>query len=620
MPSIPLVTELGAKADTFQALLNNTPILSSVAKTLQPQIAASDLFTTADSRIFVRSRPIIPFDQQPSTDLSIVRKVDGFRDVVLMAPKVSVSGQCSIESSRIPLDGVFVGSDDTTEDVYENACSPLLALSVGGASTCVLCYGQTGSGKTFTTSGLMKLFAVDIAPFLQTHTISLCVVEVQSAVNTDLLSNTAVQVMEDPSGEIQLLGASEYRIESPKQMIDLIAVAASQRATKSTGRNEQSSRSHMVVRVKFLPQGVNWAKPGYLFVADLAGSENTADSATHDKSRQMEAKFINSSLMTLKDCIRARAMSGSSDKHLHIPYRQSALTLMLRDCFELAVRRPTKTVVIACISPLLRDARHTIGTLRYASLLAVAPPPVLVSASPDDPNGWNREQALEFLHKASRGRLQNPELVLTEGDGRALVHIPEVEFISRVVATHSNLTEKSAKMIYTEVWKAVVDARTKSRQQLKPSARQTPAPQNYAEWCAAEEVKTGKASPQPVVNAVSPSGKQQGARPSGAAELTRVSSEIVPSKRVAPSQDPCPLPRIAAPRHDLASGRSAPPLAAPSRVPLAGQPTSKQSQHDMHPPSSRPVAVAVEKENNLAKPKPRKVMSKAELEAGWVVE
>uniref|UniRef100_A0A0A9YU13 Diatom spindle kinesin 1 n=1 Tax=Lygus hesperus TaxID=30085 RepID=A0A0A9YU13_LYGHE len=130
----------------------------------------------------------------------------------------------------------------------------------------------------------------------------------------------------------------------------------------------------MIARVTVVSKQTQWAKPGELFVVDLAGSENTADSATHDKERNNETKFINTSLMTLKDCIRARALASTSSKHLHIPYRRSPLTLLLRDCFEIAVRRPTKTVVVACVSPLLRDVRHTINTLRYASLLAITPP------------------------------------------------------------------------------------------------------------------------------------------------------------------------------------------------------------------------------------------------------
>lgn len=522
MPSIPLVAELGAKADSFQQLLNASSIPQSVAKTLQPVLQPTDLFTYADSRIFVRVRPVIQFDQQSESDLGIVQKINGCKDAVLMAPKISVSGQCSIESSRIALDGVFVGANDTTQQVYDSACAPLMDLSVGGASTCVLCYGQTGSGKTYTTSGLMKLFAKDIAPCLETHSVSMTVVEVQAAANIDLLNSTPIQIVEDTSGEIRFLGGTEYPIESSNHLLELINDASAARATKATGRNETSSRSHMIVRIRFVPKGAAWAKPGFLFIADLAGSENTADSATHDKTRQVEAKFINSSLMTLKECIRARAMSGSSEKHLHIPFRQSPLTLILRDCFELAVRRPTKTVVIACASPLLRDARHTIGTLRYASLLAVAPPPVIVALSADDPNGWSREQALEFLVKASKGRLTQPELVLPEGDGRALVHVPEADFVTRVVTTHANLQEKSAKMIYTELWKAVVDARTKTRQAIGFKGGAMRKKEEDAPRGTSPVPKQVPTSSRPVVNP----------------RLTPTTSNVAPIRKVVPRVAP----------------------------------------------------------------------------------
>jgi hypothetical protein len=467
MPSIPLVTELGSRADQFQALLNNTKgHPSAVLQKLSPSIAADDLFSSADSRVIVRARPVIPFDKQPMSDATVVQKTEGYRDALFLAPKISVSGACSVETTRVPLDGVFVGHQDTTQVVYDNACSTLLSMSVSGASTCILCYGQTGSGKTFTTSGLVSCLAKEIPSIAASHIITVAAVEIQSLFNIDLVGGDKVQVVEDPSGEVQLLGCKDYTVETEEHLLRAFDFASSTRTTKSTGRNETSSRSHMVLRLTLTPRNASWAKPGRLFMADLAGSENTSDSATHDKVRQQEAKFINSSLMTLKDCVRARAMAGTSTQHLHIPYRQSPLTLLLRDCFELAVKRPTKTVVIACVSPLLRDVRHTSNTLRYASLLTVTPPPIVVEPSADDPNGWPREKALSFLTAASNGRLTNPELVLGEGDGRAMVQIPQNEFIQRVLTTHAKIGEKAAEMIYTEVWKAVIDARTKSRQRF----------------------------------------------------------------------------------------------------------------------------------------------------------
>ena len=58
----------------------------------------------------------------------------------------------------------------------------------------------------------------------------------------------------------------------------------------------------------------------------------------HSSSRFQETRLINTSLLTLKSCISARASAGRSSSDLHIPYRNSKLTLLLRDCFELGRR------------------------------------------------------------------------------------------------------------------------------------------------------------------------------------------------------------------------------------------------------------------------------------------
>nr|CCC92964.1 unnamed protein product [Trypanosoma congolense IL3000] len=475
MPNIPLVAELGTKCAEFQRLLNTSEAPEAVKRKLRPSMNPEELFTSQDSRIFVRCRPVIPFDQEDMNSKSIIRKVDGRRDLVLMAPKISLAGQCTLEAHGVALDGVFCG-EDSTERVYMESCAPLVNLSVDGASTCVLCYGQTGSGKTHTTSGIVDLVSKNLAPYFASHNILITAIEIQSNKNIDLLTGAEVQVVEDISGELKIRGTDGFECSNEEMLLAAFHEAASQRMTKATGRNEASSRSHMVTCIHIVSKNSTWAKPGELFIVDLAGSENTSDSATHDKERQTEAKFINTSLMTLKECIRARAMAATSTNHLHIPFRRSPLTLLLRDCFEIAVRRPTKTVVIACVSPLLRDSRHTINTLRYASLLAVTVPTRVVADDPDDPNGFDREQALEFICQCSRGRITNPEFILPEGDGRTLVHIPEAEFIRRIVESHPKITEKGAKQIYTTVWRKIVDARTKGRKVMTTAKKVPVAP------------------------------------------------------------------------------------------------------------------------------------------------
>lgn len=96
----------------------------------------------------------------------------------------------------------------------------------------------------------------------------------------------------------------------------------------------------------------------------LIGSESATDKTCHNSERMKESRLINTSLMNLKDCMRGRSMVLQSKNHVHIPYRTSKLTLVLRDCFELAVRRPIKTAIVACVSPLETACYHSTNTLR----------------------------------------------------------------------------------------------------------------------------------------------------------------------------------------------------------------------------------------------------------------
>lgn len=97
---------------------------------------------------------------------------------------------------------------------------------------------------------------------------------------------------------------------------------------------------------------------GKLSLVDLAGSERGSDTKSHDKQRRTESSEINTSLLALKECIRA--LGGSSK---HVPYRASKLTLILKDCFTSNLAR---TTMIATVSPGASAADHTINTLRYA--------------------------------------------------------------------------------------------------------------------------------------------------------------------------------------------------------------------------------------------------------------
>jgi kinesin family member 2/24 len=93
---------------------------------------------------------------------------------------------------------------------------------------------------------------------------------------------------------------------------------------------------------------------------DLAGSERGADTSSCSRATRLEGAEINTSLLALKEVIRALATGGNMT---HIPFRGSKLTQVLKDSF---VGERSKCCMVACISPDIGNCDQTLNTLRYA--------------------------------------------------------------------------------------------------------------------------------------------------------------------------------------------------------------------------------------------------------------
>lgn len=130
--------------------------------------------------------------------------------------------------------------------------------------------------------------------------------------------------------------------------------SASIRTTHMTEANDTSSRSHAICQVLLRQHG---KLKGKLSLVDLAGSERGSDTKSHNSQRRTESADINTSLLSLKECIRALGQ-----KSAHVPYRGSKLTLILKDCFS----PNSKTTMITTVSPGASSTDHSLNTLRYA--------------------------------------------------------------------------------------------------------------------------------------------------------------------------------------------------------------------------------------------------------------
>lgn len=218
-------------------------------------------------------------------------------------------------------------------------------------------------------TGIQKLVAEDIFSLLRTHnltitsnsqciTCSIAMFEIYGGQILDLLNNRhRLKVLEDGKGEVVIAGLEEFQLTNSQDFLSLIEQGQNNRTTHATEANDVSSRSHAICQILLRDNSSGMLK-GKLSLVDLAGSERGNDNKDHNRQRRTESSEINTSLLALKECIRAIDCESK-----HVPYRQSKLTLILKDCF---VSKEARTAMIATVSPGSNSTDHTVNTLRYA--------------------------------------------------------------------------------------------------------------------------------------------------------------------------------------------------------------------------------------------------------------
>ena len=280
---------------------------------------------------------------------------------------------------------------------------------------------------------------------------------------SDLLNdNSKVDILENKFGKVNIVGAREEELNNTEDFLELTAKAAEHRKTSTTMKNDTSSRSHAICRIRMENTVFKEAEDGFLFIIDLAGAENAADSQFHDKSRIKETKEINKSLMCLKECIRNRAKSAAEpNTFVHIPFRQSKLSLLLKDAFELESYRLCKTVVFANIAPTLADNAMTLNTLRYVAPIKMGVKNrTKIIPNPKSPASWSNQTLVEWVKVESNGKI-DPQSLCPWESGKQLLSLPQAEILKRITENNPKIGEAKAKNFYIRLWKLLVDARTK---------------------------------------------------------------------------------------------------------------------------------------------------------------
>ena len=294
--------------------------------------------------------------------------------------KIKVDGITKyLEDHQFYFDNTF-DENESTQEIYDYTVGPMIEMVLNKGIVTCFAYGQTGSGKTYTMKGIQNL-AIDHIfeecknTYGEDNNLSFYIsfFEIYGGRLYDLLNNkNKLQVLDDQNGKTQIYGLQEIYAETPDEMRMIIDKGNSVRTTHNTVTNATSSRSHAICNIIIKEKNKKKNKYnffGKLSLVDLAGSERAQETQSNNRVRRAEGAEINKSLLALKECIRAlqaRKNSGNSD--IHVPFRASKLTHVLRDSF-VSKNDKSKIIMISCINPSYISSNHTINTLRYSDRL-----------------------------------------------------------------------------------------------------------------------------------------------------------------------------------------------------------------------------------------------------------
>ena len=292
--------------------------------------------------------------------------------VVVHECKIKIDGITKyLENHEFYFDNTF-NENETTEEIYGYTIDPMINLVLKKGIVTCFAYGQTGSGKTYTMKGIQNLAIESL--FQESQKLKkklefyISFFEIYGGRLYDLLNNkNKLQVFDDSKGITQIYGLQEIYAETQDDMKLIIDKANSIRTTHNTVTNETSSRSHAICNIVIREKGSK--EFGKLSLVDLAGSERAEETQSNNRTRRAEGAEINKSLLALKECIRAlqaRKTSGNND--IHVPFRASKLTHVLRDSF-VSKSDKSRIIMISCINPSYIHSNHSINTLRYSDRL-----------------------------------------------------------------------------------------------------------------------------------------------------------------------------------------------------------------------------------------------------------
>ncbi|CEM22728.1 unnamed protein product [Vitrella brassicaformis CCMP3155] len=391
---------------------------------------------------------------------------------------------------RFKFDGVF-GMKATQEEVFKTLAVPVIDDVLQGINGTIFAYGQTGSGKTFTiTGGSERYVDRGLIPRALSHLYGLMhrqkgetsykvyisYLEIYNDRGYDLLATNVkearkledlpkVSLMEDDEGNIHLRNLSVNSAQNEEEALNLLFLGDTNRVVAETPMNDASTRSHciFIIWVESHQAGSDAVRRAKFHLVDLAGSERVAKTGLNpDETLFKEACSINLALHYLEQVIVALHERARGNR-LHVPYRNSMMTSVLRD----SLGGNCKTIMVGNVAVDGPCIEETISTCRFAQAVAQVENTATINEE-TDPNLMIKrlKQEIEELKEEIRilkgegGEGYDPTAPLTEqemADCRAAVQAYiEADDPSASISLSPDLrrTKHYFKLMREEIWAA----------------------------------------------------------------------------------------------------------------------------------------------------------------------
>ncbi|GMT14417.1 hypothetical protein PFISCL1PPCAC_5714, partial [Pristionchus fissidentatus] len=343
--------------DFFKVLMERYKAEMERRKTLHNQLVELN----GNIRVFYRIRPLLSTRDQAAI------RIDSMDEGV-----VHLEHSSGRKTSR---SADFVIPTRFTQNQIFDKVSPIVTSCIDGYNVCIFAYGHTGSGKTYTMEGPSSDPGINQRAILQLfesaqergrdieYTIKLSMIEIYNDKIRDLLSpssssSSSLLLRRDESGHLSIPGLEGRIVNSPTDVENVLKEGSNSRVVAATDANENSSRSHVIVRVHVHAKNnvTGMTTIGRLNLVDLAGSERVSQTNATGQLLK-EAQAINKSLSELGNVVFALRQGQK-----HVPFRNCVLTRMLED----SLQGDSKTLVLVHIAPEEAHVCESISSINFA--------------------------------------------------------------------------------------------------------------------------------------------------------------------------------------------------------------------------------------------------------------